>query len=62
MKSKFRLTSEHQKNFLFRENDQTLAQVVQGYGVSVLGDILKPSGRGPGQLVLDGLAWAGRLD
>lgn len=53
--------SEHEETFLYCENDQILAQVAQGYGVSVLRDIPKPSGLGPGQLILGGPAQAGRL-
>lgn len=53
--------SEHQETLLYCENDQTLAQAAQGYGISVLGDIPEPSGRGPGKLVLSGPAWAERL-
>lgn len=49
--------SEHQEAFLYCENDQTLAQVAQGYRVSATGDIPKPSG----QLLLSGPTWAGRL-
>lgn len=44
--------SEHQETFLYCENDQTLALVAQGYGVSAIGDIPEPSG----QLLLSGLA------
>ena len=55
--------SEHQEIVFDCVGDQPLAQVVQGgCGVSILGDIQKPSGHGPEQAALGGPAWAGGLD
>lgn len=46
---------------IVRMTKQTRALVAQEYGTFVIGDIPKPSGHGPGQLLLGGPAWAGRL-
>ncbi|KAK4827053.1 hypothetical protein QYF61_013237 [Mycteria americana] len=41
------------RKLLYREGDQALSQAAQrGYGFSIIGDIQKPSGRGPGQPAL----------
>lgn len=44
--------SELRKHFFYCEDDQALAQVVQKGGVSIVGDIQKPSQHDPGQQVL----------
>ena len=50
--------SEHQETLFYCEGDQTLAQVAQGgCGDSILRDIQKTFGHGPGQLSPGGLAW-----
>jgi len=49
--------SKHQETLLHCEGDQALAQVAQGdCGASILGDIQKLPGHGPGQLALAGSA------
>ena len=50
------IPSEQEKTLFYSEGDRALAQVTRRGGVSHPGDIQKPSGHGPGQLVLGGLA------
>ncbi|KAK4828652.1 hypothetical protein QYF61_000300 [Mycteria americana] len=54
--------SEHQEKLFYTEGYQALAQVaLRGGGVSLLGEIQKPFGHGPGlQVAL--LEWGGGLD
>ena len=57
-----RHTGDSLWTLFYCEHHWALAQVAQrGCGVSLLGDIQKPSGHGPGQLALGGPAWAGVL-
>ena len=49
--------SEHQETFFHCEHDQALEQIAEGgCGVSICGDIQKPTGHSPGQLALGGPA------
>ena len=54
------IPSEHKENLLYCEGDWAVAQVAQrGCGVFIPGDAEKPSGHGPEEPAVDGLAWAG---
>jgi len=55
--------SKHQETLLQSEGDWALAWVAQrGGGVSILGDIQKLPGDGPGQWAVAGPAWAEGMD
>ncbi|KAK4811742.1 hypothetical protein QYF61_005310 [Mycteria americana] len=55
-KLKQEVSSEYQKMLFHCESDQALAQIAwKGCGVSILGDIQKPCGHGPGKLVNFGI-------
>jgi len=48
------IPSEHQETLFYCEGDQAPIRVAwRGDGVSIFGDIQKPSGHGPGKLVLE---------
>ena len=49
--------SKHQETLLYLAEDRALAWVAQGgCGISLLGDLQKPPGHGPGQPALGGPA------